>query len=428
MRAISTIFLAFQILFLADSYFGQALETYKSGPGRFKIAISTTPTIEDASIGIDPFEITGTSYTWKKDDGSWLSVEDYDVYGKDKLTDADKKNIIQKYIQMLVAEYQNKGVSTQQKAFVLGNIKGFEVSAVASRTAVTRIFFVAKKLYLLHALGNITDFDEYRRLLNSFRILSKEEYVAVRISENMPESLPQSPKVIRTLSDAGENNLKGRVKSVITYSQEKPTDAQTLSGQENYDEDGYLVSDIFYMRGYPTDLTSWGWIEGKRVSDLKVVEYGMSDGPNEQGTIMIMGMDPDYDKKPHPPRDNRFTYRYEYKYDGNGRITDWFMFQNDESLWQHRTYNYSGGKREMKSFGEDGELNDRSVDVLDKAGNPVEETSYDDKNKLVGVTVSTYVFDKIGNWVTKKQFDKTKGKGKVVLKLSSIEHRTITYY
>jgi hypothetical protein len=293
---------------------------------------------------------------------------------------------------------------------------------------VSRVFFAGNRLYVLDATADSGDFDQQLYLLNSFRVLPKDEYVAVLISENTPASLPQSPKILRPSSDTHENGLKGHVMSVTTYSQEKGRESRYISTQENYDGSGYLVFEIMYMRGYPTDLTKWGWIDGKRVSDSKNVEYGTSEGPNEHGTIMITGLSVDDEKRPKLPRDDRFSYRYEYKYNSNGQITDWYMFQNDGTLWQHRTYVDSPGKREETTFDENGKVNYRSVYRLDRTGNVQEETSYDYDGKLSGVTVYSYQFDGAGNWITKRQFEKVKQKGRFILKPSYIEDRKIIYY
>ena len=73
-------------------------------------------------------------------------------------------------------------------------------------------------------------------------------------------------------------------------------------------------------------------------------------------------------------------------------------------------------------------VNSRTVEMLDATGNVVEEQRYDYDGKLEGITTFKYDLDNMGNWVVKKNFDKSTFKGKVVVKSASVSFRKITYY
>src|SRR3954454_7877754 len=67
--------------------------------------------------------------------------------------------------------------------------------------------------------------------------------LAKKISEATPQSLPQSPRGDREKTDADDNNLKGKVKSVVQYSLGKKGDRE-IESEEYYNEGGDLVREV----------------------------------------------------------------------------------------------------------------------------------------------------------------------------------------
>ena len=101
------------------------------------------------------------------------------------------------------------------------------------------------------------------------------------------------------------------------------------------------------MNGYPTDISVWGWIDGKRVDNSTFIEYGMDEGPNEHGMNIIQTIgDADAAQKDKPKRDERYSNKYECKYDASDRLIEKLTYQNNGKLWTRETFVYKTGKIE----------------------------------------------------------------------------------
>ena len=245
---------------------------------------------------------------------------------------------------------------------------------------------------------------------------------AKNIQEATPQSLPQSPIAIKLKSDAADDNLKSKVKSVVEEDLEEGENIRQPSKETYYSEGGNLIKIIMYSGGRPLDVTVFGYLDGDRVSSSKIVVD--NGNPNRMTGVANTGSAPEKAKA----RDKRYSFKYKYRYDEKGQIAENWMYQNNGELSSRSVYNYKNNQKETITYDADGKVNWRSVEVLDKNGNTVEENWFDTQNKVFISSVHEYVLDKQGNWVIQKSFDKEIEQGKTVLKPSSTSYRTITYY
>ena len=104
------------------------------------------------------------------------------------------------------------------------------------------------------------------------------------------------------------------------------------------------------------------------------------------------------------------------------------MIQSNKILWTRTVYEYEENKKIESTYEADGSLNMRFIQVLDKSGNIIQDSSIFN-GKLESTTIYTYeTLDAKENWTIQKSFNKTVRKGKSRLKPSTITYRKIRYY
>jgi YD repeat-containing protein len=377
------------------------------------------------------YELHGTSSTWRDFDGPFLEIQNFQVYGDAmKLSPADKKAVLELFKNDYIQSLQKAGIKTSEAPYNFNGFNGVELRSIGPGGAmVARLFFAYSRLYSVSVLKHGADrFDSQLELLQKFRILEKNEYVNKLIEENMPKPLPQEPAATRPSNDAQQDGLKGKVKEAIKDEQ-SGTGTRERSDESYYDMNGNRVKEIDFINGYPTGVTLWGWIDGMRVTNDNFIEYGINEGPNEKDVIMALGATDAEDTTTSPKtRDERFSQRYDYKYDSSGKLIEELISQNTGDVWTRTVYKYTSGQVETIIYDEKGKLSTRSVDSLDQLGNIVEHKSYDNKGKIDGTEIYKYEFDSLQNWVAMRTFEKKTVKGKSILKLTRTEFRTIKYY
>jgi hypothetical protein len=241
-----------------------------------------------------------------------------------------------------------------------------------------------------------------------------------KIDEATPKALPQTPVAEKLKSDAQDENLKGKVKSVVVDEQETGAKRER-SEESNFNGQGNLIKRVLYSGGRPFQVTVFGYLDGDRVSNEGNIE-DENDPPKIIAAVRNSG------DTPAKERDMRYHFKLKYRYDAQGRLAEEWWYLNDGDLWLRYVYNFKGNEKETVAYEQNGSVNWRSVEILDKNGNVIEETQYDNENEISSRSTHTYVLDKQGNWITQKRFDKEIVKGKIVLKPSLTSYRTITYY
>jgi hypothetical protein len=247
--------------------------------------------------------------------------------------------------------------------------------------------------------------------------LSPEEARA-RIAQAMPTALLQSRAAKAVRSDASFERLKGRVKTVSSWSKDvaegKPWQ---ISSVNEYDENGYLLRSISYDHmGNPFLIQVYGHLDDKRVSSAGYITY-------------------EYDPPAPPaprdptPRDWRYTNSYEHKYDSQDRLIERTVRANNGKAYVLKKFVYEGNQV-------------RRVDA-EKTGSEAVEgiDEYNPKGELVRTTrppyrhfaesVYEYRYDKTdekGNWLERTVTGKAGQWGGKQKDVHRLERREITYY
>jgi hypothetical protein len=249
--------------------------------------------------------------------------------------------------------------------------------------------------------------------------------LAKKITDATPAALPQGPRTGKTISDASDLNLKGKVKVVTEYSLESNGTREIVS-EKYFDEKGFLTKDINYEDGYPSSVTVWGWIDGERVLKSNDIEYAEGEKPPARNLIITEAYVPS--AKYADKIDDRYDVKYLYKFDDVGRLVEKTQLRNTGETWGRTTYSYTGDRKEERYFGRGGNEWSHTTYVLDKNGETVERWDHGENDKVVDNYTYRRTLDAQGNWIAEKTFEKKTVRGKTVQKLLWTSYRTITYY
>ena len=242
-----------------------------------------------------------------------------------------------------------------------------------------------------------------------------------------PPPLPQTPVVLRLTSDAEDEGFKGKIKKVVEESEDSSgtwgVQGRKMSSVENFDEKGALTqSDDYDSQGNPFQITVYGYINGKRVSNSKTTNYEY-DPPPPPAVLSPKSSDV-------PKRDARYKYSFDYKYE-NGKLVESQLIYNNGRKGNRTVYKYSPNQVEELVYTEDGKLNQRYLSKLDPNGNEIEKTNFGLSNfDIYGDRhyKHSYEFDAAGNWVKRITLKETKENGVSSWQPAYISYRTITYY
>jgi len=248
-----------------------------------------------------------------------------------------------------------------------------------------------------------------------------------KIKEATPKPLPQTPVVKRQTTDAQEDNLKGKVKTVTSESEDLSgtwqTQGRKLSEITDFDENGNRIKQLLYdSNALPFEVSVYGYIDGKRVSDYEMIK--LEERP------IIMAITPNKNQERTKP-DPRYKFSFEYKYT-SGKLTEKKWIQSNGDLWIKYVYNHKGNQIEEIVYSQNGKLNQKYLSTLDNKGNEIESVEFDAfgnpseiKSKY---SVKYDSYDKKGNWTKKTTSKVIIENGKEVYKPMYINYQTITYY
>src|SRR4030095_12560432 len=131
----------------------------------------------------------------------------------------------------------------------------------------------------------------------------------------------------------------------------------------SYDRRGNRIKQTLYdYRGNVFLIRTYSLIDGDKTSKDERVEHDYNPS--------IITVAPTREQK---PTDNRFTYRYEYKYDAKGNRLEEALYQNDGSLWLRyvSVYDKNGNEVEWFRYTSTGELNGRSIRSFESNGREI---------------------------------------------------------
>lgn len=409
-------------------------DVYRPWEGRFSIRLKSSmmsgySAITPESAGAPR---SGGSYNWRVKEGELL-VQYFDSL-EDNLAKASPDELEKILAASLSGGIQRvKGTDIKEAPVKLGSIPGRKAKfkIAGGETMYVRNFIDGNRMYLIVARVTAKEpaaADLAEDVLDSFKILSQAEVdadVEKAIEASMPEPLPQSPVVRREKSDAEDEDLKGRVRSVIAEDKDLSGTWQNQlrhrSSIEEYDEKGNLTKRISYdSTGYPFDINVYGYIDGARVSKSKTLKGGSGFTISAAGT-----------KKEEKPRDMRYGFKRLYKY-SKGRLAEMKLFTNDGEIWMTYTYIFEGDTKTELVYSQDGKLNQKYVYKLDAKGNPTEYFRYDafkNPEKVQRSYRYRYdAFDEKGNWTQRTRFESVREQAVDLEVPSLIEYRTISYY
>ncbi len=370
----------------------------------------------------------GKSYFWENPQEYNCHIDYYKLdNGKKSLTQIEKTSYLETHKKNFLKELQDKNLPFIEKKYLFNGNQGAEIQAINSAQntkMLVRFFIVNQRFYFIGLIFNQKKIDDSQvfQILDSFALLDSKLLIAAKLEEAEPKPLPQEPVVPKPKTDAQDNNLKGKVKSVIEDNQNYPKGKRERFSEEYYNEAGNLVREISYDNGYPSNVTVWGYIDGNRVDNSNSVEFDDDQRPPREGLFATMESDENL------PRDTRYSSRFSYKYNDQGQLIEKQDFGNNGQLWTRIVYNYKDNVREESRYGRDGSRWTHFFNVLDKDGNVIEEYYLDDKGKPKNKTFYTYEFDSQGNWILQKTIENKTLKGKTVAKILWTSYRTITYY
>ena len=238
----------------------------------------------------------------------------------------------------------------------------------------------------------------------------------------------------KKVTDREIEGLKGAVKAVfqdymVTYVASGPTEINKRVKESEYyfDKDGALTQILYPSRN---SKSVFSIIDGFKTFKSSPIKEG--DEPKGFLRGVIIGKEEPIEKpeKLVPP-DERFTLRYVYEYDADGRVETERHYGNNGKLWRLTTYKYGKNglvieeiRKETGSihkytykYNNRGDLIETLRDLDFKSG----------VNKKERWVYSDYKVDGQGNWTERKSIWTSKTDDRTYSSKTNY-YRTITYY
>ena len=326
----------------------------------------------------------------------------------------------------------NNGRVWKEKQIELGGHRGIEQRLdMFSGFMIQRTYLVSNRLYqiLMVIRTTLRDYEGVAaKVLDSFRLLTESE-VSAKLAEEIaraePDPLPQQPVAARVSTDARDNGLRDRVKSVLEESQDLSgtwlIQTRKRESFETYNEQGNLTRRESYdNKGSLFFIAAFGYIDGYRVSKGRPVRRENDPPLRIVSTPSVAGA-----KQSDPP----YQIRYESKYDDQKRLIESNWFRSNGDRFRRLVYHYTENQLEGLVYSEDGSLNQRYISKIDKQGDEIERTVYDPRDGAPGKTYAyTYEFDSRGNWTKRTTSNLVTKDGKSEREPLSVRFRQITYF
>jgi hypothetical protein len=315
----------------------------------------------------------------------------------------------------------------------LGQHRGyrFTFELPNGKKEIVKTFYVDKRAYSLLAIPSDAPDSEtlIAKAFDTFEIIPQgnvDANLQRRVEAATLAALPQGPVAPKEKSDAKDDGLRGKVKTVTEESEDLSgtwgTQGRKTSSIEEYNELGNKTKRIGYdSQGKPFQITVYGYLDGARVSKSQIIEY--DDDP----PLMVPGAASAAAK----PRDSRYEYKYAYKYVG-GRLNERQLIHNNGEKGMRYVTNYQGDLMEELVYDDKGELNMKFLYKLDGKGNEIARAEVDVLKIYGGVdehySLRYESFDEHGNWTKKITAKLVNEGGKQTYKDWYVTYRSIKYY
>ena len=428
MKTLISICAAFILLFPLSALPQRRPDRFTIGYFNFEISLPSRPDdVEPARFKLLDYEVYGEIMEWDLDDKQTATIGIYHPIKLGQLlAESAKPGLIAAYAKVVRADMQKKKLTISESPYTFSGSKGIEFRGTGDNRVVTRLIFVGVRLFEITVSDDESaSFDGQIKILDSFRLLTKAETVAALKWENDIPPVSQSHPAISLGNDVQTAGLKGNVCSVIDEVVAPPSAAREMDRESYYDSSGNLLRDITYSRGYPQEITQWGWIDGKRISSTKTIFYLPPE--NAPGDRFSTGFGPTTGMMGAQERDKIYGMRHEYSYDDKGRITEHKAFTNEHARKWTKKFTYSATGREILTLDNTGGFLTRFFETFDKNGNIAEYKILDMGGRPYGSAVRfVYEFDQGGNWIVRKAYTGGPTRKKPIIPESTV-FRTITY-
>ena len=424
MKTLIAICAAFLLLFPLSALSQRRPDRFTIGYYNFEIGLPSRPDdVEPARFKLLDYEVYGEIMEWDLDGKRSATIGIYHpIKLGQMIAESAKPGIIAAYARVVRADMQKKKLTISESPYTFSGSKGIEFRGTGDIRVVTRLIFVGVRLFKITVSDDESaGFDQQIKLLDSFRLLTKAETVAALKWENDIPPVLQAHPAISLGNDVQATGLKGNVCSVVDEIVTPPSAAREMDRELYYDPSGNLVREITYSRGYPQEITQWGWIDGKRISSTRTIFY-----LPPESTPFFTGFGPTTGMMGAQERDKIYGMRHEYSYDDKGRLTAHKAFTNEPALKWTKKFTYSATGREILTLDNTGGFLTRFFETFDKNGNIAEYKVLDMGGRPFGSTVRfVYEFDQGGNWIVRKAFPV--GLPPAKTKPGPTTFRTITY-
>lgn len=376
---------------------------------------------------------SGQQFTWKFAEaevvGFFLDFPDSQLTGS-----VEEVSQITANSKKLVSERMPGAKLLSEAATAVNGVRGsYLIYDLGPDGFISVHFFLDKKrLYRFNATFKERAVDEIlNSVFKSFELITQDEVnseVQLKYERMKPSLLPQSPVVAKLTSDAQDEGLKGKVRKVITESEDQSgtwsVQGRKFSSVAYYDQNGALTQrDSYDSQGNPFQITVYGYIDGKRVSNSKMTSYEYDPPP----AVVPSGA---LNAKSSLKKDQRYEYSFEYRYE-NGKLAEKQMLFNDGRKGMRYVYKRTSSQVDELVYSEDGDLNQRYLSVIDTNGNEIERTDFGLANfKIYGDRKykSSYELDENGNWIKQTNWKAVLENGSQNWQTYSVYYRTIVYY
>ena len=411
-----------------------AKQIFVSLDGRFSLAF---PQQTQGFTALSPKQLgmqaTGMQFTWKFQEGDAIVMFVDFPEAELKGTEEELQKISANINAALLKSFPS-GKVADSKSFNVGEIPASHTSFDfgENKFGVQRLYLVKNRLYrALSIFENAENEKLLTQTLDSFKLISKSEIEAElqkKIEAMKPPALPQEPIALRQTTDAQEDNLKGKVKKIISESEDLSgtwsVQGRKVSSVVYFNEGGnYIERDSYDSQGNPFQITMYGYIDGKRVSNSRTTNY-------EYNPPAPMPMAKSTNEEPVKKADPRYEYSFEFKYKDGKLVERQMVFSNGKKGLRYVSI-YNGNQVEKLVYTEKDELNQKYLYTFDKDGNEIEQINYGLSNyKFYGDRKYryTYEFDEKGNWIKRITLTEATENGVMTFKPSSVTYRMITYF
>jgi hypothetical protein len=394
--------------------------------GRFSISLPDRPGSRRLAIPIPFGSAHGDLYQWSTNEGT------FGIGYADSTRSLDDPETAKKFFDETTASFHklavaNGGNIAVVKKITLDKYPGIEQRAdLFTGSVIQRMYLVSRRVYETTVVIKNSQREHEKTamaVLDSFKLLSDPEITEEALKAG-PGPLPQTPEAPRAGSDANDEGLRGRVKSVrteIQYVTESPfTKTADRVSFTTYNEKGNkLITESYDFRNNLSTIRVFGYLDGARVSAHKFIQRDYSPPVGRGGD----GPSPSNRKK-----DPRYDQKFEFKYDDKNRLIERTQFLSNGDVLYRYVYKYDGNQKEELLYLDNSSQPRRSLYILDDKGNVIEDTDFARDDSIQSKTTYTYEFDSNGNWTRRTTTPNIQSERLRQLNPPSVHIRTITYF